>query len=95
MKFDHDTLVARYYELCDERDAVYKITDPIQLELDAANAEMEAARVKALELAAKIDAVWGPDWIAKKKEIAQIARFLFKIPPRPGTAVAEEVTETA
>jgi hypothetical protein len=50
---------------------------------DAANARCEAARVEALELAAKVEAVWGGEsWLALKKEIADIARFFGRVPPR-------------
>lgn len=83
MAFNRTELLARYHELCAQRDATYAKSAPLQAELDAANAECEAARQKAAALSAQIDAVWGgAAWLDMKKEIADIARFLGKIAPR-------------
>jgi hypothetical protein len=81
--FDRAALARRYHELCDLRDARYAEAAPLEAKLDAANARCEAARVEALELAAKVEAVWGGEsWLALKKEIADIARFFGRVPPR-------------
>lgn len=73
----------RYYDLCDQRDAAYARAAPIEATLAEANARCEAARLEAGELAAEVEAAWGPDHLALKTEIAGLARFLGKIPPRP------------
>ena len=81
--FDRKKMAARYYELCDLRDARYAEAEPLEEKLAAANARCEAARVEANALAAEIEAVWGGEaWLALKKEIADIARFFGRIPPR-------------
>lgn len=90
MAFNRNELLARYHELCAQRDATYAKSAPVQAQLDAANAECDAARLKAARLSAEIDAIWGgAAWLDMKKEIADIARFLGKIPPREVAEAAE------
>lgn len=77
MEFTEQNLKARYDELCAKRDAVYAKQKPLEDALAKANAEAEAARVKAAEIAAQIDAQWvEANWFALKKEIALIAKTL-------------------
>ena len=67
----------RYAALCGLRDHIYAATAPLQAELDAANAECEAARVKAAGIANQIEVIWGREkWIALKKEIGVLAKAL-------------------
>lgn len=90
MAFNRTELLARYHQLCELRDATYAKSAPVQAQLDAANAECEAARLKAAQLSAEIDAIWGgPAWLEMKKEIADIARFLGKIAPREAAETVE------
>lgn len=89
--FDREKMVARYYALCDVRDAAYAEAAPIEAKLDAANLRAMAAQQEAEKLAEEIEQTWAKHsedgtktgWLALKKEIADIARFLHKIPPRP------------
>jgi len=77
-------MVARYYELCDQRDALYAKVQPLEDRITVVNAEIEAKRIEAEGLAKQIEeGLGGPQFIELKKEIAQIAAFLRKIPPRP------------
>jgi hypothetical protein len=67
-------LKALYTDLCAQRDAVNAKNAPIETELEKANAECEKWRVKAAELAAKIDDNRGREkWIELKKQIGQLA----------------------
>lgn len=76
-------MVARYYDLCDKRDALYDKAAPLEEKLTAANSRCEAARVEAHGFAEQIDAInIEGGLIAIKKEIGRIARYLQKIPPR-------------
>lgn len=78
-----EMLAARYYELCDQRDAVNAQIDPIQKELDAANLRVEAAQAEAQKLADRIQALrGGQKWLDLKKEIGQLANAMRKIPQR-------------
>jgi hypothetical protein len=79
---DKVKLARRYYALCDLRDAAYAEAEPIEKALEQANLEAEAARLKADELSKKVEAIWGPNWFSLKREIADIAGILRKIPPR-------------
>lgn len=79
---DKVKLARRYYALCDLRDATYKDAEPLEKALEKANLEAERARLKAEEIAKQVEAVWGPNWFALKREIAEIAGILRKIPPR-------------
>lgn len=80
-------MVARFYELCDQRDALYAKAQPLEDELDKANVECEQARLRAEKIASQIDTVLGRDkFLALKREIAQIARYLGKIPARAAPA---------
>lgn len=68
---------ARYAELCAQRDAVNAQNAPIEAALEQANAEAEAARLKADGLAAQIDANRGGQaWIDLKRDIGALARAL-------------------
>ncbi len=68
---------ARYDELCALRDEVNEKNAPLEAQLDAANAEAEAARLRAQELADQIDDNRGRAlWIAMKKEIGVLAKAL-------------------
>ena len=77
-----DTRVQMYYRLCDLRDSVNAKVKPLQAKLDEACAVTIAAQEKERAIAAEIEAVWGPDWIALKKQIADLARSIGKIPAR-------------
>ncbi len=68
---------ARYEELCALRDSVNEKNAPLEEQLTAANAEAEAARVRAHALAEQIDANRGNAlWLAMKKEIGILAKAL-------------------
>jgi chromosome segregation ATPase len=92
-----EEMVRRYYELCDRRDAAYEEADPLEKKLDAANAKVMAAQAEASALAEQIEETWAAasddgtreGWLALKKEIADIAAFLRKIPPRPAEKADE------
>jgi hypothetical protein len=77
--YTEESVLARYRELCAQRDAHYADVAPLEKELEAANAECEKYRVKAQAIAAQIDEKrnW-PAWLPLKKEIAMLARFLSK-----------------
>lgn len=78
-----DPNLARYYALCDQRDAVNKANEPIEAELTKVNDQINALQSKALELANNIDEARGRDkWLKLKSEIAFLARGLGRIPPR-------------
>ena len=66
----------RYYELCDLRDAVYGQVQPLEDELAGLNAQIEQLQIRAREVAAEIEAGWGPNWLPLKKEIASLGREL-------------------
>ena len=83
MDFSRDKMVARYYELCDERDAAYAKAQPHETRLDELNRTIQTLQADAAAEAARIEAAWGSDHFKRKKEIAEIARFLVRIPPRP------------
>lgn len=73
-------LQADYDAACAERDAVNAINAPIEAELEKANAEAEAARVKAQELAAQIDANRGHEkWLDLKRRIGRMAEGLMAL----------------
>lgn len=75
-------LIATYYKLCDARDAVYAEAAPIEAQLAAASAKVIAAQAEEAKLAREVEAAWGPEWLALKKEIASLAKALGKIPAR-------------
>ena len=75
-------LLEQYFTLCDARDAVYAKAAPVQAELDKAIAATQACQATEAALAREIESIWGPNWVAMKKEIAQLAAVLGKIPPR-------------
>lgn len=79
-----------YYKLCDERDAAYARAAPLEKKLAQACEATNAARAVEMDLAAQVEKAWGPNHLAIKKEIANIARALVKIPPRPGTEAPAE-----
>ena len=70
----------RYYELCDLRDAVYAQVQPLEDELAGLNAQIEQLQIRAREVAAQIEAGWGPNWLALKKEIANLGGDLGRPP---------------
>jgi len=76
MEFSEQTMLERYKELCAKRDAVYEQNAPLEKELEKWNQKAEEARVKAAEIASKIDENFGLGWISMKKEIALLARTL-------------------
>lgn len=79
-----DEMVKRYYELTDQRDALYAKVQPLEDKLTKQNEAAEQARLAAEETAKQIDkGLGGEKFLALKREIAQIAGFLRKIPPRP------------
>ena len=90
MAFDRKKMAERYHELCDKRDRVYKEAEPLEAELDRVNLERMKLEAKAHELASQIEETWAKGsekgtkegWIELKKEIADIARFLIKIPSK-------------
>lgn len=79
----NEQLVAQYYKLSDERDALYGKAKPLEDELTSINSEIEKLRLRANELATRIDeGLGGEKFLTLKKEIARIAGFLGKIPAR-------------
>lgn len=79
----NEQLVDRYYELCDRRDALYEEMEPLEEELTRVNAQIEARRIDAERIAKQIDQILVREkFIDLKKEIAQIASYLRRIPPR-------------
>lgn len=73
-------LQAEYEAACAERDAVNAKNAPIEAELEKANAEAEAARVRALELAAQIDANRGGEaWLDLKRRIGRLANSIMEL----------------
>lgn len=80
----------RYFQLCDQRDAVNAQTAPLQAQLDAANAAAIEAQAKANAIAEQINTLrGGRDWLELKTEIAQLTRALGTIPPRPQSTASE------
>jgi hypothetical protein len=74
---DESAVLARYRELCALRDAVNKANDALEKQLSTVNAEAEKARIKATELAARIDDNRGrAKWFALKTEIRVLAKML-------------------
>lgn len=69
---------ARYKELCERRDAVNKVVDPLRAKRAEAVARAEKAKLEAEELTRQItDARGGGEaWIALKKEIGLLARVV-------------------
>jgi len=64
-----------YADLCAQRDAVNAVNAPLEAELQQANAEYEKWRLKAAEIATKIDDNRGREkWVEMKKTIGQLAR---------------------
>lgn len=77
---DQSATLVKYRELCKARDAAYAKAAPIQKKLDEQIAITQASQAKELELAAQIEAAWGPDWVKLKKRIAELARILVRVP---------------
>lgn len=75
-------LLEQYYSLCDARDAVYAKAKPAEEALAAAVARTQECQAAENAAAREVEAIWGPNWLALKKEIAQLAAVLGKIPPR-------------
>jgi uncharacterized coiled-coil DUF342 family protein len=88
MKFpSKEETLEHYYSLCDRRDALYKKVQPLEDELTKVNAEVIKLQDKQRELSEKIDDGLGRgSFIALKREIAMIAKFLRFIPPRKKSA---------
>ncbi len=82
MKYESKPLLpaefgTRYAELCALRDSVNATNAPLEAELEQVNAAAEAARVRAAEIAAQIDANRGGQaWIDLKRDIGALARSL-------------------
>ena len=73
-------LQEEYTAACAEREAVHATNAPIEAELDKANAEAEAARVRANELAAQIDANRGGQvWLDLKRRIGRLANSIMEL----------------
>lgn len=81
-------MIEQYHALCAERDAGYARAAPIEKELAKANAEAEAARLRAQALARKVDEAWGPGHGERKRKIGKLADLLRFIPPREGAKAA-------
>lgn len=77
-----DELLKKYYDLCDVRDKVYEHAKEAEKHLAEANTKVIAAQEEAIKWAKVVEDVWGPNWIAFKKEIADLAKLLGRIPPR-------------
>jgi hypothetical protein len=75
-------VVARYYTLCDERDAVYERAKPVEERLAEASARVIAAQTEEAALAREVEAIWGSGHLARKKEIGQIAQAFIRVPKR-------------
>lgn len=77
-------MAARYYELCDVRDAKNASVAELQAKLADANARAAKAQDEAREIAAAIQEGRGGGefWLDLKKEIATLARAMGRIPPR-------------
>lgn len=60
----------RLAELCALRDSVNAVNAPLEVELEKLNAKAEEYRVKAAEVASRIDETRGREkWVAMKREI--------------------------
>lgn len=75
-------LLASYYALCDQRDAVKAAAAPVEAALAEAIVKTQEAQAVEADLAKQVEAIWGPDWLVLKKEIAELAKSLGKIPHR-------------
>lgn len=75
-------LASIYYGLCDERDATYKRAEAAEQKLAEASARVIAAQAEEAAAAREVEAIWGPDHLARKKEIGQIAQAFGRIPKR-------------
>lgn len=82
------SLLAQYRGLCAERDAAYERAAPHERELAKANAEAEAARLRAEALARKVEEAWGPDHVERKRKIGKLADLLRFIPHDTGAGKA-------
>jgi predicted nuclease with TOPRIM domain len=79
----NELLLARYYELCDKRDAVNAEVAPHQQQLDEINAEIARLQELAINKKGDIEALRdGPAWLDLKSEIVRIAAVLRFIPAR-------------
>ena len=73
----------RYHQLCDRRDAINKQIQPIKDRIAKLNGEIAAREAEQAKLVEGLNLKrGGTEWLELKKEIAQIARFLVRIPPR-------------
>lgn len=74
------SLQAQYYELCAQRDAAYERAAPFEQALAQANAEAEAARLRAEAAARSVEEAWGPGHLELKQKIGRLADLLRFIP---------------
>lgn len=73
-------LQEEYAAACAERDVVNATNAPIEAALEQANAEAEAARMRANELAAQIDANRGGQvWLDLKRRIGRLANSIMEL----------------
>jgi hypothetical protein len=70
------SILARYRALCADRDAAYELAKPAELALAAQSAIVIAEQAKEEALAREVEAAWGPDHLARKKEISLLAKLL-------------------
>ena len=76
-------MLNRYWDLCDQRDAVNAKVAPVQAELDETNVEIERLRVRSIDLKGDIEAERdGPAWLDLKSEIGRLASALRFTPKR-------------
>lgn len=75
--FTEDTILKRYKDLCEFRDAKYKETAPLEAKLNELNALTDKYRNEAAMVGAQIDTILGGEsWIIVKKEICLLAKNL-------------------
>lgn len=75
-----DATKAEYESMCAERDRRNGLNVELQKELDVANAQAEAARIRAAGLADQIEQNWGRGgWIVLKKRIRMFADHIAEL----------------
>lgn len=75
-------MLGMYYQLCDQRDAVYAKAAPIEAQLAEASLRVQDAKAVETALAEQVEAIWGPNWFDLKREISRLAASIGRIPPR-------------
>lgn len=90
MDFSREALTRRYYELCDQRDAIKAKVAPIEAEMAKVAAQHEAARLRLAELTKKRTEArgGGEAFVSMKQEIAMLAKALG--PRIPGRSQSEK-----